>query len=708
MANRKFRWSKNGGTSWTYEDRALPYTLPGVTGSDAVLLEPIGTTASLAAQPAAALALVLDPAAPRVGDTVTVTGTISGGTAGDFVSISAELDGTALVLSGSGMSRSFTLAAAGTLILSAAVLVGGQPVTAALGVTVAGAAPVDPPAGPLAFTATPAPTGTIAVGAEVRAAPASVTGGTAPYVETIGLLKNGVARNFLAGLPVYQFVPADQGATYVLRRTVTDSLGATVTHDHTLGTVGAGTVGLAAATQTSLGDSITLGLSHGFLERWVNLHAYATGVPQTLTAADVANFGVNGQAVVNDGTNVNSTTPGRNTYLQATGNTVPRYWNQSPANNRRSEALTVAWGVNDIRNTVTNGFAREGIEGDLIEVLHGLTVEPAIGYDPAKVLVMGTYPVTLMKDATEADMAWMLRAGRRVAQRFGTRFSDPYSGYRDPAQGYMSLLSDGVHPSPVGHGYIGDLAARSGIVTTPLPAPTGVTVTPGADTYSASVSWSAVAGADGYEVIVLGRWGEEFDIRRAWSRVTGTSVTLANLRQCDIVVYVSAAKGEELSVATRAMAHLPGPDDLHSPLFSGFWRPSDAVGSDAVSATHSFEQTLQSLVVPLAGGTTRLAWNMLLGATPLVNGASYRIHYDIATVDGAGAPVSSTMQIRGGSNWGMGSTGAQTIRASSTATSWAGTADFTFASATPYIGPVLSSMAAGESVLLKSWWIEAL
>jgi hypothetical protein len=117
---------------------------------------------------------------------------------------------------------------------------------------------------------------------------------------------------------------------------------------------------------------------------------------------------------------------------------------------------------------------------------------------------------------------------------------------------------------------------------------------------------------------------------------------------------------------------------------------------------------LQSLVVPLAGGTTRRAWNMLLGATPLVNGASYRIHYDIATVDGAGAPVSSTMQIRGGSNWGMGSTGAQTIRASSTATSWTGTADFTFASATPYIGPVLSSMAAGESVLLKSWWIEAL
>ena len=41
----KFRWSTDGGSTWAYVDQALPYTIPGVTDAQAIIVEPIGAGA---------------------------------------------------------------------------------------------------------------------------------------------------------------------------------------------------------------------------------------------------------------------------------------------------------------------------------------------------------------------------------------------------------------------------------------------------------------------------------------------------------------------------------------------------------------------------------------------------------------------------------------------------------------------------------------
>ncbi len=61
---QKFRWSKDGGATWTVENQNLPFNLAGVTASDAVIVEPIGTGVSVAANIAPGFA----PLASQNGD----------------------------------------------------------------------------------------------------------------------------------------------------------------------------------------------------------------------------------------------------------------------------------------------------------------------------------------------------------------------------------------------------------------------------------------------------------------------------------------------------------------------------------------------------------------------------------------------------------------------------------------------------------------
>lgn len=46
MASRKFRWSIDGGFTWTYEDQTLPYIIP-VNAIDAVIVQPLGEQSTI-------------------------------------------------------------------------------------------------------------------------------------------------------------------------------------------------------------------------------------------------------------------------------------------------------------------------------------------------------------------------------------------------------------------------------------------------------------------------------------------------------------------------------------------------------------------------------------------------------------------------------------------------------------------------------------
>lgn len=78
----------------------------------------------VAAATVPSLSIEITPASITAGDTVTITGTVTNGSASDYTSISATIGSTAQTLSGTGLTRTFVASEAGTLSVMGAVSIG--------------------------------------------------------------------------------------------------------------------------------------------------------------------------------------------------------------------------------------------------------------------------------------------------------------------------------------------------------------------------------------------------------------------------------------------------------------------------------------------------------------------------------------------------------------------------------------------------------
>lgn len=224
--------SPQGGNVWTGTAPASGSVEFDATGTDAdgVTVEKSRTVQVAETPVEATLTLSITPTAPRVGDTVTITGVVTGGSASvsEFDDIIVQVDAVGQIVTGSGLTRTVVADRSGTLTVSASA----AGVMASISRTVAYAKPVVSLAYSVGSAAAAAVQTTrpgtlywaISGATAMAAAQIKTGGGAASYGSAvIGVTGGTIAMDALSGsvdLYLHVYLDADGDASNVVRTLV--------------------------------------------------------------------------------------------------------------------------------------------------------------------------------------------------------------------------------------------------------------------------------------------------------------------------------------------------------------------------------------------------------------------------------------------------------------------------------------------------------